>query len=482
MANETILVVEDEVLVGEEIREDLEGFGYRVPEIISSGEAVAEAVDRIQPALVLMDIRIGGTIDGIDAAAKIRERADIPIIYLTAFSDQETLARAADTEPAAYLLKPFSGRELKANVAMALSKARSGIDDFRRSEPFLEVLDLPGFLLDDQGRIRFANVPALRLLGHTDATAVRGSLFSAFFREMRPGSDRLVVRSAGGMEREVFARSEPIDLIGSRTKGSLVIIDSMNSKERRYLETSAGAANEALNALLPVADAAGLEYVVAGFLLPNPTGSGDMYDVFPLGDDRFAFYALDVMGNGMLPSLFAFSLHDVIRLLACRPDGDYPGPAALVEAINARYTVGTGSAPFFSLVYGEIERKTGDYRYVRAGHPPLIHVPRIGTARVGHAGGPALGAFAGIRFEEGSGKLEPGERLIICSDGLLQGEEGDTQKGLEAFLRIAEIGRSLEARVFAASVKAAALGKTGTEFSRDDASMLVLERRTLDAL
>jgi DNA-binding response OmpR family regulator len=135
MANETILVVEDEVLVGEEIREELERFGYRVPDIIVKGEAVAEAVSRYRPALILMDIRIGGEIDGIDAAAKVKSMEDIPIIYLTAYSDQETLARAADTDPDAYLLKPFSERELMANVAMSLSRRGPPRASFASSSP-----------------------------------------------------------------------------------------------------------------------------------------------------------------------------------------------------------------------------------------------------------------------------------------------------------------------------------------------------------
>jgi serine phosphatase RsbU (regulator of sigma subunit) len=192
-------------------------------------------------------------------------------------------------------------------------------------------------------------------------------------------------------------------------------------------------------------------------------------------EDRFAFYALDVMGHGMLPSLFAFSLHDVVRLLATRhKDGEPPRPADLVEAVNRRYASNADSSLFFTMVYGDIERKTGKYRFVRAGHPPLIHVPRVGDAFSDMTGGPALGAFSEATFEEGSGVLEPGSRLILCSDGLLQGKAADVKKGLSAFLRVAEIGRTLEPRVFAASVKAAALGKTGSDYSLDDSSMLVI--------
>ena len=477
MANETILVVEDEVLVGEEIREELERFGYRVPDIIVKGEAVAEAVARYRPSLILMDIRIGGEIDGIDAAARVKAMEDIPIIYLTAYSDQETLARAADTDPDAYLLKPFSERELMANVAMSLSRPRSAESELRQFEPFLAVLSVPGILVDTEGRIKYANHLALSMMGHTDLTAMRSLEISSILKESQQDGDRRVLVTHDGSEKDVVVRVESVENAAGKVLGSLIIIDKMDAKERLHMEVSAGAAAEALNARLPAADAAGEGYTVSGFLLASPAGSGDLYDVFPLDNDRFAFYALDVMGHGMLPSLFAFSLHDVVRLLAARHiDGAAPRPSALVEAVNRRYSTNSDSSLFFTMVYGDVDRKTGSYRFVRAGHPPLIHVPRVGEAYSDMTGGPALGAFSEASFEEGTGTLEAGDRIIICSDGLLQGKAADVKKGLSAFLRVAEIGRTLEPRVFAASVKAAALGKIGSDYSLDDSSMLVIHR------
>jgi len=483
VANETILVVEDEVLVGEEIREELERFGYRVPEIVETGEAVSSAIARIHPSLILMDIRIGGQMDGIEAAAQVKATEDIPIIYLTAYSDQETLARAADTEPEAYLLKPFSQRELMANVSMCLSKPRAADSELRRSEPFLSVLNLPGFLLNAEGRIHFANTRALSLLGINNFALISGTPFSQVARLTRAGGDRRMLVASDGGEKEVVVRIEPIESVGGRILGSLVIIDSMDIKERLHLESSVVAANEALHSRLPEFDAAGEGYSVSGFLLSSPTGSGDLYDVFPLDDDHFAFYALDVMGHGILPSLFAFSLHDVVRLLALKQsDGRLPSPAELVETVNRRYAANTVSSLFFSMVYGDVDRRSGAYRYVRAGHPPLIHVPRTGFVHAEMAGGPALGVFSDAAFREGTGILQPGDRIVICSDGLLEGERRDVESGIDAFIQVAQNGRTLESRVFVASVKAAALRTVGPEVILDDASMLMIERLSDETL
>jgi CheY-like chemotaxis protein len=130
MSKGTILVVEDEIFVGEEIKEDLERGGYKVPEIISSGEAVVEAVARHKPDLVLMDIRINGWVDGIEAAYQAKAEFDFPVVYLTAFSDPETRRRAALTSPDAYILKPFDEKELVSTVDAAISKARRAHQTF----------------------------------------------------------------------------------------------------------------------------------------------------------------------------------------------------------------------------------------------------------------------------------------------------------------------------------------------------------------
>lgn len=115
-----ILVVEDEVLVGEELRERLTHLGLTVDGPVRSGiEAVAHVKDAA-PDLVLMDIRLAGTMDGIDTARSIRNEFDIPIVFVTAYSDDATIERAKLTEPFGFLPKPVSEEHLKTTIAMAL--------------------------------------------------------------------------------------------------------------------------------------------------------------------------------------------------------------------------------------------------------------------------------------------------------------------------------------------------------------------------
>ncbi|AFY82185.1 hybrid sensor histidine kinase/response regulator [Oscillatoria acuminata] len=118
----TVLVVEDELITAIDIQSSLENLGYQVPPIASTGQEALAQVAKFQPDIILMDIVIKGEIDGIETAKLIRDRQQIPIIFLTAYSDDATLARAGISEPFGYLLKPFDDRELHTTIQMALKR------------------------------------------------------------------------------------------------------------------------------------------------------------------------------------------------------------------------------------------------------------------------------------------------------------------------------------------------------------------------
>ncbi|MCK6582465.1 MAG: response regulator, partial [Anaerolineales bacterium] len=117
-----IMLVEDEIIIALDIQHRLRNLGYQVVgHSVNGGEAVQHAKD-LSPELILMDIKISGEMDGIEAAAHIRAFSDIPIIYLTAFADSRTLERARVTGASGYLIKPFNDNELQSVIEMALYK------------------------------------------------------------------------------------------------------------------------------------------------------------------------------------------------------------------------------------------------------------------------------------------------------------------------------------------------------------------------
>ncbi len=120
MVNARIMIVEDERIVARDIKSSLTKLGYSVLDIVSSGEDAIWKAEETNPDLVLMDIALKGSIDGIEAAKQIHDRFNIPVIYLTAYSDDGAIERAKLTEPSGYIIKPFQVRELRSSIEIAL--------------------------------------------------------------------------------------------------------------------------------------------------------------------------------------------------------------------------------------------------------------------------------------------------------------------------------------------------------------------------
>jgi CheY-like chemotaxis protein len=124
MIEASVMVVEDEGITAIDIESRLTRLGYRVTAVASSGAQAIDKALKTHPDIVLMDIRLKGGMDGVEAAAEIHARFGIPVTYLTAYADDETLTRAQSTVPYGYLVKPFAERELHATIQMALYRHR----------------------------------------------------------------------------------------------------------------------------------------------------------------------------------------------------------------------------------------------------------------------------------------------------------------------------------------------------------------------
>lgn len=120
MNEKTILIVEDEPVVGFAMRETLEKNGYHVPAVIGSGDEVISSVLKYKPHLILMDIRLNSFLDGVDAVRRLKMISQVPVIFISAYSQSEDKERALRLNPAAYLSKPVKDEELCHHVRMAL--------------------------------------------------------------------------------------------------------------------------------------------------------------------------------------------------------------------------------------------------------------------------------------------------------------------------------------------------------------------------
>jgi CheY-like chemotaxis protein len=120
-----VLIVEDEAVVAFHLRQELTKLGYIVAGVATQGQQALKLIDEVFPDVILMDIHIQGDMDGIETARQIPRYLHIPVIFLTAYSEDSTLKRAGDTHPYGYLIKPFLDRELHATITMALERSRA---------------------------------------------------------------------------------------------------------------------------------------------------------------------------------------------------------------------------------------------------------------------------------------------------------------------------------------------------------------------
>jgi PAS domain S-box-containing protein len=197
MNKTTILIVEDEAIVAADLAAKLRQLGYEIAGTVAEGEEAVKLASHLRPHLVLMDIRLEGAIDGIEAAEAISRQIDVPVIYLTAHSDAATLARAKITQPFGYILKPFEERELTTNIEMALYKHKSD----------RQILEQRQALRESEERLRLLgdNLPESAVYQYTHRTdgTVRFLYFSAGIERLNDVTVKDILDDAGTLHRQI---------------------------------------------------------------------------------------------------------------------------------------------------------------------------------------------------------------------------------------------------------------------------------------
>lgn len=168
MSEKRIMVVEDSRIIAASIKSTLESLDYTVPAVVSSGEEAVKKAEKDHFDLILMDIVLEGEIDGIEAASQIRSRFNIPVVFLTAYSDKKMLERAKITEPFGYIIKPFEEKELHSTIEIGLYKHDMEKELRESREWFFTTLNSIGdavIATDKEGSITFMNSVAEALTG-----------------------------------------------------------------------------------------------------------------------------------------------------------------------------------------------------------------------------------------------------------------------------------------------------------------------------
>jgi PAS domain S-box-containing protein len=243
-----VMIVEDDRVVARDIRTQVSRMGHSVVGVTGSGEEAVTLAAAQQPDLVLMDIRLDGEMDGIEAAQRIRSKNRIPVVFLTAYGNEQIMRRASLTEPFGYLLKPFEEPQMRTVIQMALYKreaeSRVRLGEKRYAATLASIAD--GVIsTDEKGLVDFMNPAAEKLTGWPSAEAVGqhlGNIFITVDEETRvrlesPATrllasgdsaltgSRSVLIARGGSEVLIEERCSPVENEGAVAGTVLVFTD-----------------------------------------------------------------------------------------------------------------------------------------------------------------------------------------------------------------------------------------------------------------
>ncbi|WP_461211356.1 HD domain-containing phosphohydrolase [Desulfocurvus sp. DL9XJH121] len=250
-----VLLVEDETIVRMDIKQRLVRLGYEVAGETDRGEEAVRLAAELRPDLVLMDVMLAGDMDGIQAAARIQAECDLPVIYLTAYADDETLHRARATFPFGFILKPFEDRDMLSALEMALYRhrvERQNREERKWREATLDNVGEGIVSVDREGRITYCNGAAARIAGR-GSTDLRGMLLGHVFRfEDGAGqllrlpdngkscphlrSDKLVLDAQGGRKVPVELSCAAVDDDRDGFMGLVVAFRDITERRARLSE------------------------------------------------------------------------------------------------------------------------------------------------------------------------------------------------------------------------------------------------------
>jgi sigma-54 dependent transcriptional regulator, acetoin dehydrogenase operon transcriptional activator AcoR len=294
-----ILIAEDEGIVARDIESRLTSMGYTPVGWVISGEEAITAAEELHPDLVLMDIRLHGLIDGIDAARELRRRFGLPVVFLTAHADHSTLARVREARPLGYLLKPFQDKDLEISIALALVRHAAEVEIKAREQWLSTTLFSIGdavIATDETGAVRLMNPVAEGLTGWPAYEAVGRPLTEVvslvdeqsrlpiadpanWATEQRTGhspADHLLLISRDGTEVPVDGSAAPITNDLGSTLGVVLVLRNL-SEHRAHQHELSGLLSEVKRANSELEDQKGFlsalfESIPSAILVVSPEG------------------------------------------------------------------------------------------------------------------------------------------------------------------------------------------------------------------
>lgn len=451
-----VLIAEDSRIQAKMLRKKLEAKGYAV-RWAENGKLGLELARQQRPALIISDIEMPemSGYQFCEAAKSDSQLRTIPFILLSTLSDPEDIIRGLHVGADNYVTKPYDPEYLLSRVNDLLSTPLGEDDD----ETELQVK-----LAGKEYTVKAGKQQVLNLLVSTFENAV-------------------------GKNRELVAANQDLSLARDQLKvwnNDLKTLNSELENVNQRMAHDLAAAAKIQQSLLPSGAPDIPSVKLAWNYLPCDELAGDFLNFFPLDDRYLAAFVVDVSGHGVASSLLAVTVGRVMTpmvsssSLLVKPSDEDGGrrvipPAEVAYELNNRFPMEDQGNLYFTMVYGVLDRKTQEFKFVSAGHPNVVHVPAGGKPALVETADMAIGWIEDTEFEEHSLQLALGDRIYLYSDGVPEAMDHDLEEfGDERML--ASLTETVNESVDA-SVKGLydAVVQWCTKGPKDDVSILGLE-------
>ncbi len=423
-ARASLLVVEDSRVQTAILKNKLLAAGYEV-RTAENGQVGLELIREERPTLVISDIEMP-TMTGYELCSAVKndpELRTIPVILLSTLSDAQDIIKGLHCGADNYVTKPYDSDYLISRVASLLE---TPVDDAEEEQP-LEVT-----LGGTQYTVKAGRQQVLNLLVSTFENAVeKNNELIRTNEDLNLAKDQL---TRWNKELE-------------NLNGQLALV---NGRMSRDLEAAA----RVQQSLLPTSDADSPHVHFSWKYLPCDELAGDFLNFFRLDDSHIAAFVVDVSGHGVASSLLAVAIGRMLTpqvsassLLVEKLHGSNEyrvvPPAKVAQELNRRFPMDEQDGLYFTMAYGVLNLNTLEFRFVSAGHDPIVHVPRKGTPSMVKIQSFAIGWFEDAEYEDHVIQLEPGDRLYLYSDGIPEAfDSASNQFTLQQMLEIIELCRS----------------------------------------
>ena len=420
---QSLLVAEDSRIQAKILEEKLQGAGYHV-RVAENGSIALEMIRAQRPDLVISDIEMP-EMTGYELCRAVKndpELRTIPFILLSTLSEPEDIIRGLHSGADNYVTKPYDPDFLLSRVQSALAVPLQADDG--------EQQQLDVTLAGTRYTVAAGRQQVLNLLVSTFENAVEKN------RELARTNEELSVA------KEQLTRSN--ETLANLNRD----LESANTRMAHDLDAAA----KVQQSLLPTSIPETPHFSIAWKYLPCDELAGDFLNVLRLDDRHLAAFVVDVSGHGVASSLLSVTIGRLLTaqvstsslLIRETAQGNQVTPPAEVACeLNRRFPMEEQNDLYFTMLYGVLDTETGEFRFVSAGHDPVVHLQSSGPPRFLEGSNLPIGWVDGAEYDEQSLQLDRGDRLMLYSDGVPEAMNAELEQfGMPRMLEVIELGRA----------------------------------------